>query len=80
MNRLSRSSASSFRPPAKMGSGGGNMIEMVFALLVFAEIWKRFTKNKFKFQLVNEIRLTNPKEHFEQCDIFEEESTIAIVW
>jgi hypothetical protein len=38
MNRLSRSSASSFRPPAKMGSGGGNMIEMVFALFVFAEI------------------------------------------
>ena len=39
MNLFSLYSASSFRPPANTGIGGGSMIDMVFALLTLDEIW-----------------------------------------
>ena len=38
MNLFSLYSASSFRPPANTGIGGGSMIDMVFALLTLDEI------------------------------------------
>ncbi len=38
---LSRCLASSWRPPARIGIGGGSWMEMVFALFVFAVIYKQ---------------------------------------
>ena len=57
MNLLSRSSASSLRPPAKMGSGGGSMIEMVLALFVLAEIWVLCVDTMFRFTLLSLLLL-----------------------
>ena len=57
MNRFNLSSASSFRPPAKMGSGGGNMIEMVLALFVLADIWVLCVETMLRFTLLSLLLL-----------------------
>ena len=47
-----RCSASSFLPPANTGMGGGNMIDMVFALFVFTDVCVFEVDTTFKSMLL----------------------------
>ena len=51
-NRLSLASASSLRPPANTGIGGGNMMEIVLALFVFTEVCVFEVETTFKSMLL----------------------------
>ena len=51
-NRFNLASASSLRPPANTGIGGGNMIEIVLALLVLTEVWVFEVETTFKSMLL----------------------------
>ena len=50
-------SASNFRPPANTGMGGGNMIEIVLALLTFDEICVFCVETIFKLILLSLLLL-----------------------
>ncbi len=56
-NLLSLISASSFLPPARMGIGGGSMMEMVLALFVLAEICVFWVDTMFKLTLLSLLLL-----------------------
>ena len=51
-NRFNLASASSLRPPANTGIGGGNMIEIVLALFVLTEVWVFEVDTTFKSMLL----------------------------